>query len=292
MQVVMPLLVAVFMCVESVAFRYFQIWMKKKEEEDFLYQGYVMAFAALVYVFMSGFTFDLKLSSLCLAAGFGFCLLGATLGLAKGYTYGSMSLTNLLNSASSAIPILYGWLFLKEALTPLRIAGYAALALTFVLSQEKEEKKHEGSFSFRWMAWVGLAFASSGIASILMNQYTKIDPESNGDMFMALCYLTAAILYFLVCRKQKIHFSIEGGKKQKYLLPVFIMVSGIGGLTANKLLLILHAKVAASLLVPLVNGAQAVLITIISVCIFGEKLSRRKIGALAAGIAAIVLLQM
>ncbi len=221
---------------------------------------------------------------------FGILFFTATVAGAAAMDTGSMSLTSIINNMNLFVPLAWSCIFLGEKITMLRVIGVALIVATMVLAVKKSAKG-KGGTSLKWFGFVMLAFFGNGVNSVLQKQYKLINGDGALMLYMAIGYLTAAILLMgngaSVSRKNG-----ETPLKQPLVFILPAVLAGLGSFGGNALLGVLCTQVDAAVLYPSMNGGLCVASCLMSFLIFKEKPTLRKSLAIVTGLAAIVLLNL
>ena len=280
--------------VNSVAIRIFQIHIGRDERDTDLFQGLFCLIAAVTYFAVSGFTYDLSAKALVFSVLFGLFFASASLFSAFCYACGPMSVTSVITNASVIIPVIYGCIALRETITLWQITGCVLLTATFLISASGSNDKSV-RVNTRWFIFVLIAFFSNGITAVLQKEYKLSVPVSGGNMFMAIAYLTAAILFFAIfiilsrVNKKEVY-----NKKVSHfaLFAVLVLLAGLGSFAGNGIMFNLSIKLPASVLYPFINGGLCITVSIVSCLLLHEKLTKHKIAAILVGLCAVVALNL
>ncbi len=216
---------------------------------------------------------------------FGAFYFGAVLFLAIGYEIGSMSLTSIILNMSLFMPLIYSC-FLGDSLTVPGIIGTALIVVTMILAVDTsgDDKKA----SLRWFCIALLAFITNGFTTIVQKYHVIENGDENNMIFMTVACLCSAILFFISALFAK---DADGNKKVgAFAVLGMATVSGLGSFAGNALMTYLCDKVSGAILYPFVNGGICIIIALASFIIFREKLTLRKLCAIAIGVSAIVLM--
>ncbi len=256
-----------------------------------IYQGFFCLVAAVIFTVSALIKGGLSLSWNEVGYGifFGAFFYGAVVGSALGYEWGSMSLTSIITNLSLLFPLIYSCTLAKESLAWLQVVGIVLMLTTLILSVNRD--KRGGKTTWKWVFAVLLAFGANGITAVTQKHYVRLHTDGNLAVFMAVAYLTAALLFFatsaVVCRKT----GEKPGPALGWLLG-FSLLSGLGSYGGNLLLGMLSVRVPGAVLYPCINGGLCIVTALISFLVFREKPTLRKLLAIAIGIAAITLLSL
>ena len=222
-----------------------------------------------------------------------YATVAAVLNLAFQVTYtvalakGPVGLTALISSLSMILPVLGANFLLGESFGPFRIVG---LILTFLaLYLNTDFKRGEKQFSRTWTVAVILCFLTNGLASFWQKIFARSEygTEIAGYSFFAYFLASVmAILTLLLLGRRK-----EWRPTARLSRSLFGWCALVGLFLGCFQWLFTYSQrvVEASLLLPFHSGTSTLLMTLIGVLIFKEKLSHRRIVGTAVGIAALVL---
>ena len=275
----------------SISLRVYQTRLQKGTGDLRLYQALYMLLAAFAYWILTGFSVQMDPMGwfLALCYGLDLCLTGVTVSAC--FQCGPMSVTSVISNACVALPIAVGCIFYGETMGLFPILGCVLLAVTFVLPCIGS-REGAGKIPAKWYILVVLAFFFNGMGAVLLNIYGRVAATSERNSYLAMGYLTAALLYFAIsfflCRKEK--RALKGYVRP--LLLVLLVTSSMGGFIGNGLLMSLNTSMPASVLYPMVNGGIGVMVAIVSCTVFREKLTVPKALAILTGLGTIVLLNL
>ncbi len=292
----------------GLTIRAFQLHFARRPRQTDLFQSAYCLIAAAAYLVQAltvlpRDTID-GMWLLC-SLGFGVFFAFATLFSALCYLYGPMSLTSVIVNSSVALPVLFGCLILGEPITVPQLIGCALLMITFILSATQGGADETNRrISPRWLFFVAIAFVSNGATAIIQKQYKLSAPQAGGHGFMSAAYLTASlvlIVSFLIKRRLDARIP-DGNRAETPRAPLsgarlaallgLVAVAGLGSFAGNGILLRLSTRLPASLLYPFVNGGLCIVVSVFSVLLFGEKLTRQKVLVIAVGLLSVIALNL
>lgn len=132
--------------------------------------------------------------------------------------------------------------------------------------------------------WLILLLFISGITDSMANVYEQVGIPEGKDGFLLVTFFIAFMLATI--------FALIGKNKISRKDLLFGMLIGIPNYFSARFLLLALGSVDAVLAYPMYSAATIVVISIAGVLAFREKLSKKKIGALAMIVAAVCLLNM
>ncbi|MBR3751305.1 MAG: hypothetical protein IKK58_05975 [Clostridia bacterium] len=302
MDQLMIFLSVLFFCLSSTVIRFFQLKLRINDWSFRLYQScYCLVASALNFIFYGVRTAPLTLTVIY-AVCFGILFFTASFLNARCLDIGPMSLTSVITNLSLSIPLVFSLIVYGENISLLGGVGLCLLVVTIFLSAFSSSNDGGKRVNLQWLIAVFFAFASNGTTAVLqkVNQ-TMLEGKSDGA-FLGIAYGVGGIIYFgvfivtLINRKkhpekQSGHY-VKRDVDTKYVLYfiIAVLLTGLGSFMGNGLLNILSVKVDAAILYPCINGGLALMCSLVSMLLFKERVSLRKIITLAIGITAIVCL--
>lgn len=216
---------------------------------------------------------------------------------------GSMSLSTMISMCSLVIPIIPAkWLW-GEEFTWQRITGIVLMIISMglilnLITEFTEKKKNaelekvEYGVSRKWAFFAFMSFLAGGVMGF--NQKKLTTCGLSGEIMPYLFYgfvtasLLGAVLYFYYKNREGEGLTLQLNRKNM----VYIIPSGI----AMALLHIATMKaielLPMSLLLPISNGGRLILVTVIDMWLFKQKLSVEQLIGITVGITSIVLLSL
>lgn len=194
--------------------------------------------------------------------------------------------TLFLMSGGMLVPAVYGWLFLGEPATPLRVLGVAVIVFSVILSNASKEKPNK----ILLLLCVAVFFMNGGVSvfSKLHQINTTDNPVSTTD-YMLIGILTSFLLnsflrlgIFVKERlskqeKNDIAQVPRGKSKPSALFPIFLILLSAVVSNASYFLQLEGARgLPASVLYPMITGGSVVLSGIFAFLFFKERLNKRE----------------
>ena len=211
-------------------------------------------------------------------------LYGVMTAMSNGYKMialgeGPMHLTTLVTSASMIIPTMSGFIFFGEKFSLVKLIGIVFLLFFIYLSLEKSEDG--GTINKKWLLFCGLCFVSTGMIGILQKVHQSSAHKEETAVFLLAGFI-CSLIYSLAMSKR---FGATLKFNAKY--HVLAIVCGLCTFANHYLNLILSGIVPSQIFFPLVNALPMILIIIMSVVIFKEKITKRQIIGIVGGIASL-----
>ena len=258
---------------------------KTSDKGAFTFNALTSLFAALFFLFISGF--DLHFTWEILPYALGFALAYGTTVLMSFYAIkiGSLSLTSLITSYSLIIPTFFGLIFLGEKAGALFYVGLGILFVSLFLMNSKHS---DSKITLKWVIAVFLAFLGNGACSTVQTAQQKaFSGQYKSEMMItALLAVTVVMVVASVfAEKDEIKPAIQSG-------GLYAAGCGICNGICNLLVMLLAVRMDASIMFPVISAGGIVITGAVSMFLYKEKLSRGQYIALALGIASVVLMNI
>jgi len=208
----------------------------------------------------------------------------------QAYKYGSMSLTSMFIMASIMIPIVPSWIMWGDPVRWNHIAGIAVMFAAMALILKVGADIGKDDINWKWFIYSFLAFIGSGTAAIAEKLFTvsAYSEQTNDFVFMGLVFaviLMAVVLLFM--RKEE---PVTIKMSPKVIIPTAVTGVGYGFVCIITMLVL--AVLPASVVYTMNNGARIILITVMDVLLFKEKITKTQYIGLGLGVIGVVLLSM
>lgn len=278
--------VSIILCVcKSASYNYYT----KEEKPDthgvfrFNFVSYLVAATLAMLLSISG---NLSWQTVLCALGYAVIVLSLQTLLIVAMKMGSMSTTSLLNLYGMVIPALAGSLFWREPFGIAQNFGLLAMiASIFFLREQAQDTEKKG----KGQGWIAIAcFVLSGCAGLMEKIHQSTPAKAERSEFLAVAYCTMLLLSLLVCvitRKN----GKEPVRNKKRFLVVGTLVGAITGVYGS-VNLFLAGALNSLIYYPVANGGALLLTVLISVAVFKEKPTRKKILGFILGLASVILL--
>ncbi len=209
------------------------------------------------------------------------------------FSKGKMTLTVIINNFSMLLPMMVSFTLFNEEFGMFKIAGTILALISFVFSvgREKKDIEYEASakINFQWFIFTVLVFFSNGLISVNQKIYSMFAPKLQVFEFVAVAYITAAVLSFII-----LGFICMKNKNAKYSKQPGVIVSGclVGILLGVFQCLNTYAAsvIEGTILYSTYNCGVSLLSTVTGRILFKEKLSAKQYIGVSVGIVAIAFL--
>lgn len=289
MEFALIMLTSCFATVGSASVRLFEQRVQKNRRDLMAFVTSYVLLGGLLFLLSSRMEFPKTAGGWLLAVIYGICYSMANIGSCESYLRGPMSLTSVITSCSVLIPIVFGCVAYHETMTLPHLIGIAFLIGMFVLTGLGSGGSGR-EVTPSWFLTVLMSFLGSGICAIITVLYSRMADGAGRNGFLAMGFFcSAAILLVYVLR-----LTPAAGEP----LPLgwgFAWTSGLtalGCFISNGLMLRLSATMNTTVLYPLYNGLNVVLLTVVSCLAFRERMTKKKLMILLVGICAIVLMNL
>ena len=226
--------------------------------------------------------------SFAMAVGFATVTAIAQMASLMAMAKGPMSYSVLFTYLGMVISSIYGVMFGGTNLKLIQIAGFLLMVITIFLSVDL---KKDSQMSLKWLFYAILSMISWGVVGIFQyeHQTSEFAHEIKGFLLYSFVILTVkfGILYFVIPRKQGENFNYIKSKTT----PLMI-ISGVIFAVVNEINLYLSGVMKPIIFFPLVNGGVIVLGAIASLFVFREKLNKRQLAGIFAGVISACLLSI
>lgn len=265
----------------------------KNRSDQYVFMLIVYIFSALSTLAANGFTVGAA-SAFAIIDGaiYGILLPTTAFCLLQAYACGPMSLTSLCLTASIMIPIIPSWVLWKDPISVTQIVGMAIVFAAIVLILNIGKTVSEEKVNKKWAILCLIAFFASGLEA-LTEKVLKVSPYAEQETaFLLSCFVTAGILTTIILLYS---YFVKKEKKTYRLTPkVALPMVGLGIFTTVGGLLVLAclARFPASVYFTINNGARLIVITIVDIIFFKQKITPNQYAGLVLGIIGITLLGM
>lgn len=250
----------------------------------FFFNALVSMTALLFFVFTSSkLHFDLAIAPYVI--GFATTYSVASIFSILSIANGSLSLTSLCTSFSLMIPTFYGLIFLKDAIGLGFVPGLILLAISLFLINKPDKNAR---VSVKWLIFVLLAFLGNGMCTVMQNMQQRAFDGAYKSEFMILSYaMVAAVMLSIALLKDRKNLK-QHVKAGWYVAPICGALNGM----VNLFVMILSARMAVSLMFPLISAGGLVVTYLVSRFVYKEKLTKLQFAGFVLGAAAVVLLNI
>lgn len=238
-------------------------------------------FSAFIITFAYGIVSDsiqLNLTVIFLGALIGILNANGNIQMSKAYEKGPASITALIISANTILPVLSAGLIFHEKISTIQWVGIALILSSVVAIQYTPKQAQMTTNYSSWLFRMLLAFLSFGTLGVMMKFASNLEISSI-NLFISL-YGGGSVYLFLM---------IVGGK-EKITMPVVKLGTLIGAisLTGYSSYFFALQTGIASIVFPIV-GLNCLVVVFVGCIIFKEKLKTYQIVGVLSALMGIVL---
>lgn len=201
---------------------------------------------------------------------------------------GSLARTTLVTSYSLLVPAAAGIIFLREPVKGTMAAGVLLLVLSLWLTHHRKADSSR-PITIRWVVYVGLGFAGSGLCSVVQKLTPHIVPVPlNQSLYMTVALGSAAAVLIAAS------FCV-GETDRKATLRKGAPLAAACGLCnggVNLLVLYLNARVPAAVMFPTISAGQIILVCLYARLVCREQYTKKQWAGFAVGILSVILLNL
>lgn len=212
---------------------------------------------------------------------------------------GPLGLTVLVQNSSLLVPVLFGALVWKEALTPLRVIGIVFVLILLALSARTGVDEN-GSANYdrrKWIFFTGLSFIGNSGLSIFQGLMSRASADTDAITFtfwtsVFSVLVAVAGVIFLRTRGASVRLIGKSAEDGKAAFTLCNLAIGVGTAGGNCFTILALATVPAVVLFPVRMGGLVLLMWALGTILYREKITRTGILMLIIGLIGIVLLNL
>ena len=264
-------------------------------KDRFLYCMISQSFAAIMLFVLAGFTIKCSAYTVILAVCFGSITMIQSLSNLSALSIGPWSYTAVINSFSTVITALSGYLFWQEKLSAIKVIGIVLMMGCLCLATATDKTKKKASL--KWLLLTLLTSLSTASVGLLQKVHQNSQHKHELSQFLIIAFISSVVFstfaYFVSKRIKKGENTDSNLKDKifdKKILFLGIAVVGIFMALNNEFNLYLVGTMDSAVFFPIVNGGGLILSVLMSVLLFKEKLSRKQSIGVLLGIIATLLL--
>ena len=283
MSVVYLILATLLLCAQQIA----QKEYGRRASGTYTYPLIAVIAAIAVFFVTSGgvleFRLDVSFYGVLFALGYCTSMVMGFLAIRTG----SLSLSALIMQYSLIVPAIYGIVMLNE---PIKFTLFIGLALLVVSLFLVNFNVKEASVrpTLRWMLFAGLSFIGNGMcATVQKVQQVDFNGAYKSEFMivgLSVAALILAILVLVTERKDFVSNLRRGG--------LISVGSGISNGACNFLIMVLAGLLPASIMYPVISAGGTIAISLTSLFIYREKLTKQQLVGLGLGVLAIIALNL
>lgn len=178
------------------------------------------------------------------------------------------------------IPTIMAVVVFKETPGWTRVLGICLSIIAIIMINFEKESVYEGNKK----SWLIVLLILSGFTDAMANIYEQIGAAELKDAYLLVTFIAAFVLAMIL--------AIGGKEKIGVKDLLYGMVIGIPNYFSARFLLLALGSVDAVLVYPMYSVATIIVVTLVGITVFREKISKKKIGALGLIIVALCLLNI
>lgn len=235
---------------------------------------------------------------LALAFGAFFVLTLSTMTVAM--NSGHMGVTLLIQNSSLIVPVLYGLLIWKEEMTLYKGAGIGCVFLMLALSSGDTAAPTEAEKANwnkkKWLIFTGLAFLGDSLLAIFQGYMSRACETISATTFTfwsSLFSMIVACIAVLILHRSGKTEALFAGKREGAAFGLCCLGIGLGTAGGNVFTILAIEKLGSSVLFfPLRACALVLVMWLVGVLLYRERITKRGVLMLLTGIAGLVLLNI
>lgn len=251
---------------------------------------YFIVTAAILLIINNGLG-DVNFATILFGAAFGIIFIFTMNFNVIAMSKGPIGYTILIFQLNMLITMGVSLIFYGETISPLQIIGISLLILTFYIGSTASATGSR-KMTLKWLMFALLAFLGGGSLGVLVKTHQYLFPGQYMVSYLVIGFLTAAVTagVLIIIRRMKHGDSIHTIRHKN--VAYLVLAAGITTAVGNYLFVKMVSVVPTVVLFPVINGTQIILMTIVSVFIFKEKLTFRAILGILIGVIAVVLISI
>lgn len=212
---------------------------------------------------------------------------------------GHMGITLLIQNSSLVVPTIYGIIAWKEKMTLPKGIGFACILFMMALSSgdagAPSEADRRSWNRRRWMLFTALAFIGDSFLSILQGMMSRASASTDSVTFtfwtslVSMLISLALVIFFTLRDRDNRLISTK-----KEALDFAWTCAGIGVSTAggNCFTILSLTVLPGIVFFPLRQGALVLVMWVLGILIYREKVNRRGLAMLFSGLLGLILLNL
>lgn len=222
----------------------------------------------------SGF-FEIGLGVAC-----GFLYLAGLLLMQYNTKHNGVVLSSTFMKLGVLIPTLMAIVFFREIPKGTQVIGIVLALLAIVMIHFEKDALKEGNKKL----WLLVLLLCGGITDSTANIFEKFGSPAAKDVYLFMIFFVAGVLAFVLVLKSK--------KKVSPKDVIFGVILGVPNYFSSRFLLLSLSSMSAVVVYPTYSVATMIVITMVGVLAFKEKLDRKKAIALGMIVLALGLLNI
>lgn len=241
--------------------------------------------AALLFFVFSASELHFDWALIPHSAGFALVYVTSSVFMILSIAHGSLALSSLVVSYSLLIPTLYGVFFLRDPLGAGFLPGLLFLAVSlFLINGRKGDTK----ISVKWAVFAALAFVGNGMCTVVQKMQQLHFDGAYKNEFMILALSMVCVSMLILCAVKERQHAVQ---YLKHGWGNALVVGGLNGMV-NLFVMILSARMAVSLMFPLISAGGLIITFLVARFWYKEPLEKSQLVGFLLGLIAVVLLNI
>lgn len=276
---------------QLITFMFFNNKYRKNIACYYAFSTLYFILTTIILLIANGGIGQLNLLTVILGASFGIIFVFTINFNVTAMCSGPIGFTSLIFSLNFLLPMFAGLLFYNENLSIIQIVGFILLLITFYIGSQASDNNSK-KMTIKWLMFALLAFICGGILNTLIKVHQAMYPGEYMISFLVIGFLSAGIVAGILTVIRKVKKNEELKSMMKKNVIWLVLAAGLTTSLGNYLVVFLSSKIDAVVLFPVYNGGQVVLMNIVSVVLFKEKLNKRSILSIILGLLAICFISL
>lgn len=248
---------------------------------DFYYFNFLMNIVCFVLFGLLAVKEGISVYSLLLGILFGVVTaICNTYGILA-FSEGPMNITDLIITSSMLVPAVSGFLFFQESFHALKLV-FTLFLIFFIQLAVNKGRQNESKVNRKWILYCLIAFVSQGAIGVMQKIHQSSSHRQELSGFLAVAFLTSLVYSGFMSKKEKRETAFKAKDN------IFALISGLCVFLMNYLNLKLSGMLPSQIFFPFSAGSGIILVLIVSITFFKEKLNARQITGLIGGIVSLI----
>lgn len=211
---------------------------------------------------------------------------------------GHMGITLLIQNSSLMVPTIYGMIVWGEKINLFKGLGILFILALLVLSAG-DDTAAAGSMKNwnrkRWLVLTGLAFFGDGVLGILQGMMSRASAETSSNTFTfwtSIFSIIVAGALYLFFRMRGQGAKLTQDRKDAAVFGGLIAGIGVGTAGGNSFSILALTQLSGLVFFPLRQGGLVLVMWLVGILLYKEKITRRGLIMLATGMLGLILINM
>ena len=263
--------------------------------ESYKYTAVLSFIGAAALIILSGAEFSASPFSVLLGLLFGITIMGHSCASSVAIQMGPWAYTSVLVALAVVIPAFSGAVIWDEPLSWLDFVGLVFMIVCILLSVKKDKESKKASI--KWLLSCVIAMVCMAGIGLVQKTHQSSSHKSEITVFLTTAFIFSAIcstvIYLLKSRSVKERnerTSVKLPKRDKLRAYLIMICAGFSLALNHNINLYLSGALDSVVFFPSMCACELLGITLASLLLFKERLSRRQWMGFVCGIIAVLLL--